>query len=301
MYDDLREGFTEYLRYERKLSENTIAAYERDVDQYLRWLDKEGIALPEIDKVVARSWLFRLSREKLSKNSLSRKISSIKRLYAYLIEIHAVQVNPFQTIHSPKKDKPLPKVIKEVDMEEFFSQLYKKDDPLSQRDQVLFELLYGSGMRVSEVCAVDISDVESGAHMRVIGKGNKERIVPLSRKTQEILARYLAAGGGRALLAEKAKGAPEKSALLLNHMGARLTRRGVIYIIDKYVRQGALHYHVSPHSFRHSFATHLLDHGADLKMIQELLGHSSLSTTQIYTKVSSTRLRELYNAGHPHA
>lgn len=202
MYDDLREGFTEYLRYERKLSENTIAAYERDVDQYLRWLDKEGIALPEVDKVVARSWLFRLSREKLSKNSLSRKISCIKRFYAYLIEIHAVQVNPFQTIHSPKKDKPLPKVIKEVDMEDFFSQLYKKDDPLSQRDQVLFELLYGSGMRVSEVCAVDISDVESGAHMRVIGKGNKERIVPLSRKTQEILARYLAAGGGRALLAE---------------------------------------------------------------------------------------------------
>ena len=114
-------------------------------------------------------------------------------------------MNPFQTIHSPKKDKPLPKVIKEVDMEEFFSQLYKKDDPLSQRDQVLFELLYGSGMRVSEVCAVDISDVESGAHMRVIGKGNKERIVPLSRKTQEILARYLAAGGGRALLAEKSQ------------------------------------------------------------------------------------------------
>ena len=109
MYDDLREGFTEYLRYERKLSENTIAAYERDVDQYLRWLDEEGIALPEVDKVVARSWLFRLSREKLSKNSLSRKISSIKRFYAYLIEIHAVQVNPFQMIHSPKKDKPCPR------------------------------------------------------------------------------------------------------------------------------------------------------------------------------------------------
>ena len=210
MYDDLREGFTEYLRYERKLSENTIAAYERDVDQYLRWLDKEGIALPEIDKVVARSWLFCLSREKLSKNSLSRKISSIKRFYAYLIEIHAVQVNPFQTIHSPKKDKPLPKVIKEVDMEEFFSQLYKKDDPLSQRDQVLFELPHTAPACVCRRYAQsDISDVESGAHMRVIGKGNKERIVPLSRKTQEILARYLAAGGGRALLAEKAKGAPE--------------------------------------------------------------------------------------------
>ena len=125
-------------------------------------------------------------------------------------------------------------------------------------------------------------------------------MVPLSKKTQEILQQYLAENGGRRFLANKAF-THNTDALLLNHLGQRLTRRGVIYIIDKYVEQGALHYHVSPHSFRHSFATHLLDHGADLKLIQELLGHSSLSTTQIYTKVSSTRLRELYNNGHPHA
>lgn len=184
-------------------------------------------------------------------------------------------------------------------MEAFFAALYAEDDPISQRDQVLFEFLYGSGLRVSELVAINREDVTHGERLRVVGKGQKERIVPLSTRTQEILKRYLSSEGGWAKLAAHAK--EKDTALLLNHLGRRLTRRGVIYIIDKYVEKGALQYHVSPHSFRHSFATHLLDHGADLKMIQELLGHSSLSTTQIYTKVSTKRLRELYNAGHPHA
>lgn len=301
MDEALLEGFSDYLRYERKLSENTVAGYLRDVTQYASWLDAEGIGLHEVDTVVARTYLFHLNREKLSKNSLSRKISSIKSFYHYLLEIHEIARNPFQTIHAPKKDKPLPKVIKEVDMEHFFSEIYSKNDALSQRDQVLFELLYGSGLRVSELVSLDVLDVTSGAYLRVVGKGHKERIVPLSKKTQEILARYLHDDGGRAALLSKGPAESPEPALLLNHLGGRLSRRGVIYILDKYVAKGALKYHVSPHSFRHSFATHLLDHGADLKMIQELLGHSSLSTTQIYTKVSSTKLRELYNAGHPHA
>lgn len=298
MYEQLCEGYEQYLRYERKLSENTIAAYKRDLDHFAEWLEAEGLSLLEVDNVVARSYLFHLNSEKLSKNSLSRKISSIKRFYAYLLETDVVQKNPFQSLHSPKHDKVLPQVIQEIDMAAFFDELYQNDDPLTQRDRVLFELLYGSGLRISEALALNVRDVSAQMLLRVIGKGNKERIVPLSKKAQEALAHYLAVQGGRAKLLQKNK---EEQALLLNHLGERLTRRGAIYLVDKYVKKGALRYHVSPHSFRHSFATHLLDHGADIKMIQELLGHSNLSTTQIYTKVSSKRLRELYNNGHPHA
>lgn len=298
MYEQLCEGYEQYLCYERKLSENTIAAYKRDLDHFAEWLEAEGLSLLEVDNVVARSYLFHLNSEKLSKNSLSRKISSIKRFYAYLLETDVVQKNPFQSLHSPKHDKVLPQVIQEIDMAAFFDELYQNDDPLTQRDRVLFELLYGSGLRISEALALNVRDVSAQMLLRVIGKGNKERIVPLSKKAQEALAHYLAVQGGRAKLLQKNK---EEQALLLNHLGERLTRRGAIYLVDKYVKKGALRYHVSPHSFRHSFATHLLDHGADIKMIQELLGHSNLSTTQIYTKVSSKRLRELYNNGHPRA
>lgn len=299
MSASMMEDFMSYLRFECKLSDNTIAAYKRDLEQFLGWLSAEGIAPTEVDAVTARAYIFYMGREKLSKNSVSRKLSSVRRFYAYLIETKQITVDPFQSIHSPKKEKPLPKVIQEVDMEAFFAALYAEDDPISQRDQVLFEFLYGSGLRVSELVAINKEDVTHGERLRVVGKGQKERIVPLSTRTQEILERYLSPEGGWAKLAAHTK--EKDTALLLNHLGRRLTRRGVIYIIDKYVEKGALQYHVSPHSFRHSFATHLLDHGADLKMIQELLGHSSLSTTQIYTKVSTKRLRELYNAGHPHA
>lgn len=301
MFEKILEDYLQYLRYERKLSENTINAYMRDIREYAQWLQGEGIDLDDVDTVVARTYLFRLKQEKLSKNSISRKVSSIKSLYGFLVDTDQITQNPFQSIHSPKKDKVLPKVINEIDMSHFFQAIYAGMDPLAQRDQVLFELLYGSGLRVSELVAINVNDITGGGALRVLGKGRKERIVPLSEKTKEILQRYLAAEGGRAALLSNGKSGNDETALLLNHLGTRLTRRGVIYIIDKYVAQGAIQYHVSPHNFRHSFATHLLDHGADLKMIQELLGHSSLSTTQIYTKVSSKRLRELYNEGHPHA
>ena len=299
MSNSVRSKYRNFLEYERKLSENSIDAYLRDLDLFADWVETEGLALEDVDSTIARTYLFHLGQLKLSKSSISRKISSIRLFYSFLVEEHHIETNPFQTIHAPKKNKTLPKVIKEVDMERFFNELYAKEDPLSQRDQVLFELLYGSGLRVSELVALNVSDVADKSYVKVMGKGKKERIIPLSKKTQDILKRYLSADGGREELQSHN---PEKCyALLLNHLGKRLTRRGVIYLIDKYVDKGALDYHVSPHSFRHSFATHLLDHGADLKMIQDLLGHDSLSTTQIYTKVSSTRLRNIYAEGHPRA
>lgn len=297
MYDELLEEYLKYLSLEKKLSVNTIAAYKRDVTQFMQWIDAEGVALDEVDKLIARNYVFQLGERKLSKNAVARKISSLKSFFGFLVEDGFFSLNPFRNIHAPKKDNVLPKVIQETDMSAFFDAIYEENTALAQRNQVLFELLYGSGLRVSEAVALNVKDVESGGLLRVKGKGNKERIVPLSKKSLEILEKYLAPDGGRAALACYRK----EEALILNHLGERLTRRGVIYIIDSYVEKGALHYHVSPHSFRHSFATHLLDHGADLKLIQELLGHASLSATQIYTKVSPARLREQYDAGHPHA
>ena len=298
MYEAELASYLEFLTFEKRLSENTLSAYERDIKQFLLWLEAENLSLEEVDKLAARNYVFYMGQKKLSKNAISRKLSSLKGFFAFLVEDGQRPINPFQTIHSPKKDKPLPKVVKEIDMSTFFDELYADDSPLAQRDQVLFELMYGSGLRVSEVVGLNVIDVKAHSLVRIMGKGSKERIVPLSAKSKEILERYLAIDGGRAKLAI---GRDQETALILNHLGKRLTRRGVIYIIDQYVEKGALHYHISPHSFRHSFATHLLDHGADLKLIQELLGHASLSTTQIYTKVSAARLREQYDAGHPHA
>lgn len=299
MYSRFRSEYKSYLTYERKLAEQSIDAYLKDLDLFEQWVDLEGLSLIEVDGTIARTYLYYLGQNNISKSSMSRKISSLRLFYSFLVDCNEIDANPFRNIHSPKKDKTLPKVIKEIDMELFFEDVYSRDDPLSQRSQVLFELLYGSGLRVSELVALNVSDVENKSYIRVIGKGRKERIVPLSKKSIKALDTYLAPNGGRAALQEKNDEVCH--ALLLNNRGKRLTRRGVIYVIDKYVEKGALQYHVSPHSFRHSFATHLLDHGADLKMIQEILGHDSLSTTQIYTKVSSSRLRELYNEGHPRA
>lgn len=298
MYEVELASYLEFLTFEKRLSKNTLSAYERDIKQFLLWLEAENLSLEEVDKLAARNYVFYMGQKKLSKNAISRKLSSLKGFFAFLVEDGQRPINPFQTIHSPKKDKPLPKVVKEIDMSTFFDELYADNSPLAQRDQVLFELMYGSGLRVSEVVGLNVIDVKDHSLVRIMGKGSKERIVPLSAKSKEILERYLAFDGGRAKLAI---GRDQETALILNHLGKRLTRRGVIYIIDQYVEKGALHYHISPHSFRHSFATHLLDHGADLKLIQELLGHASLSTTQIYTKVSAARLREQYDAGHPHA
>lgn len=291
--DNLLE-YKEYLLLERGFSVNTVDAYLRDVKKYLEWLRIESIGYKEVDISIARGYLFYLNKLGLKKSTVARCVSSIRGYYQYLMLYHFVNENPFLGIQTPKKEKHLPQVINERDLSSFFEIIYKKNQPLDQRDQVLFELLYGSGLRVSEVISLNVDDVIHKSFFKILGKGNKERMVPLSKKSIDILEKYIS-NGREKLLGENT------NALLLNYKGERLTRRGVIYIINQYINNGALIYHVSPHSFRHSFATHLLDHGADIKLIQELLGHSSLSTTQIYTKVSASRLKEAYKNGHPHA
>ncbi|MBQ5668626.1 MAG: tyrosine-type recombinase/integrase, partial [Peptococcaceae bacterium] len=173
-------------------------------------------------------------------------------------------------------------------------------NPAQLRDKAIFELLYSSGLRVSELVDIDVSDIQKQKGiLRIIGKGSKERIVPVGEQAQFAIERYLESG--RSLLLKNAKSEDAESALFLNQQGGRLTVRGVQYLLEQYIKKGALKYKVSPHAFRHTFATHLLDNGADLRVIQELLGHESLSTTQVYTEVSRSHLQQIYMKAHPRA
>ena len=197
---------------------------------------------------------------------------------------------------APKKEKHLPSVINEIDITQFLDDFLSGEEPAQLRDKAIFELLYSSGLRVSELVNLDLNTVNKQKGMlRILGKGNKERVVPIGEQAQCAIARYLESG--RPFLVKQ----QEETGLFLNQQGNRLTSRGVEYILEQYIKKGALKYKVTPHAFRHSFATHLLDNGADLRVIQELLGHESLSTTQIYTEVSKSHLQQVYLKTHPRA
>lgn len=293
---ELLNKYVSYIQYEKFLSDETLKAYQKDISLFSDWVHSEGYTVLDVDCVLARNYLFYLKDNNYSHSSIARKISSLKSFYKYLYDTSILESNPFNKVRVPKKSKHLPKVIQEKDMMNFFDVLYQSNSPIDQRNQLIFELLYGSGLRVSELVSIDLEDIIDASLLRVMGKGKKERIVPISQKAQEILEKYVQEG--RLDLVKKSS---EKAALLVNANGGRLTRRGITYIIEQYIKKGAIYYHVSPHTFRHSFATHLLDHGADIKLIQDLLGHSSLSTTQIYTKVSPAKLMKIYHEGHPRA
>lgn len=289
------EAFLEERARLKRQSPNTILAYRRDLLQYEQWLRAEAIEGWEIDLSTARLYLYFLHEADYRSSTVARKCSALRAFYQHLMQAGLIATNPFRHLNGPKRQKRLPVVVPEREMVAFLEALSQERDPLAQRDSALFELLYGSGLRVSEVTALDLSSLHDLSFVEVHGKGQKERVVPLSKASIASLRRYL--DEARPQLLKN----PTEKALFLNHLGERLTRRGVAYLIDRHVEQGALQLGVSPHVFRHSFATHLLDHGADLRMIQELLGHESLSTTQLYTGVSTSGLLEMYRKTHPRA
>ena len=299
-FDEQLEAFLNYLLIEKKYAPKTIIAYRRDLTQFKQFLiDYNGgqtVDMHELSYRDARYYLAYLQERQLAKSTIGRKAASLKSFCKYLKLEGDLEDNPVDLLSSPRKSKVLPKVLTEVDLEEFFEGFYQKKDPVSLRDCALFELLYSSGLRVSEVVALNVQDVSDDAHiLRIIGKGRKERIVPVGSKARQAIAQYLT--DGRLKLNKKQLAKP----LFLNHHGDRLTSRGVTYVLDQYFKQGALKAKISPHVFRHSFATHLLDNGADLRVIQELLGHESLSTTQIYTQVSKAQMQHVYFKTHPRA
>lgn len=301
-YTDLLNEYLAYIEKEKGYSINTVKSYRRDLEDFGEFLQQSygDLVIDEITYQQGRYYLAYLQRKGLAKSTIARKSTAIRQFFAYLKEDEQIDDNTLTLLATPKKGKRLPKVLSEMDIEKFFEDFLKDDDPASVRDRALFELLYSSGMRVSEAVTLNISDVanlDKVSVLRIVGKGQKERIVPVGSKAKEAIGRYLA--HSRAILAKNS--VDEENALFLNQHGGRLTARGVDYLLDEYFKKGTLKYKVSAHVLRHSFATHLLDNGADLRVIQELLGHESLSTTQVYTEVSASHLKAVYHKYHPRA
>lgn len=286
--------FIEYLRIVKNYSENTIKNYELDLEEFKVYLDHKQITNFEVDYKEIRSYLEYLSKLKYSKATISRKISSLRTFYNFLYKNKKVKNNPMPLISNPKKDKKLPKFLFINEVEELLS---KPDESIvGLRDLLIMELLYSTGLRVSELVNIKLNDINKNEKtVRILGKGSKERIVIYGNVCSDILNKYLNESRS------KIKDSNKTDYLILNQKGGRLTDRSIRNIINKYINQTSIKKHISPHTLRHTFATHLLDNGADLKAVQELLGHADLGTTQIYTHISNERLREVYRKNHPRA
>ncbi|RSL33158.1 tyrosine recombinase XerC [Salibacterium salarium] len=290
--------FMQYLQVEKNASALTVQAYHKDLEDFKSFLQAEGIPFPfEVDTDVSRLYFNHLYEKNFHRASTARKISVLRSFYKYLIREELLDTNPFTSSSLPKKDKKLPRFLYEQELTILFDSFDINKD-LDQRDLAIFELLYATGMRVSEMCRVERRDInEDLGTILVKGKGAKERYVPVGSFALEAVSFYCK--HAREKLANK-KAVPE-SALLLNNKGGSLTERGVRFIVNKRVKQVSYTLNISPHDLRHTFATHLLNQGADLRSVQDLLGHAHLSTTQIYTHVTKDRLKEVYDNAHPRA
>lgn len=276
-------------------SEHTVVAYQTDLGQFFRFvaqeqgLEPEILTVDSIDVYIVRSFLGVLAEHGLARKSMARKLASLRSFFKFLCRKELLKINPVQRVASPKLGRKLPHFLY-LDQVEGLLRATDCSNLLGCRDRVILELLYGSGLRVSELIGLNREslDLESGL-IRVLGKGNKERVVPVTNYAIEAIGAYLEMR------------VDHHRALLLNYQGSRLSDRSVRRILDKLVSKISLEQHVNPHMLRHSFATHLLDGGADLRSVQELLGHQKLSSTQIYTHLTRERLKEVFTEAHPRA
>ena len=282
-----------YLEKERNYSKYTIDNYERDLNDLNDYLKSKKINYCKLSKDDIREYLKYLDDLKLSKATISRILSSLRSFYGYLMIQKKVLVNPFKMIRNPKKDKKLPKYLSYQEFMELLDKL-KQDDDLSIRNRLILELLYATGLRVSELVNIKLNDIDiKNKTIKVMGKGSKERIVYFGDYAKEVLGDYLS-NNRNDLLNGK-----QSDYLFINKNGDELTVSGIEYVINQIIKGTSLKYKISPHVLRHTFATHLLEEGADIRSVQTLLGHSSLSTTQIYTHVSNEYLRKVYRDAFP--
>lgn len=288
------DKFSEYIILEKHYSNDTVINYTKDLDDFYNYLDSKKIkSINSVDYNVIRGYLMYLHEKEYSKKTINRHISTLKSFFKYLLGEHYIKDNPMSLVSGPKLDKKLPKVLYYEELEKLLN-VEEDDDVISLRNCLILELLYSTGIRVSELVNIKLSDIDKhNTQINIFGKGSKERVVIYGSVCKDKLNKYLSSRN------ELDKYNSEY--LLLNNLGRKLTTRGIRYIIDKIIKEGGLKFHISPHVLRHTFATHMLNEGADLKSVQELLGHENLSTTQIYTHVSNERLRSVYLNSHPRA
>lgn len=298
--------FGDYLNYERNVSPHTLRNYMSDLEQFLDFLcpkDPSGnrrvVDVHDINHITIREYLATLYAQQRKKTSIARKLATLRSFFKFLCREEIIELNPARLVSSPRLEKRLPRVLP---IEEMFRFLETPDTStlLGTRDRAILELLYATGCRVAELAGLNLDDLDFKRESVLLrGKGRKERIVPFGSKAKEALYAYIDSRGE--LLAAAPEPRRNSRALFLNYQGTRITTRSIGRMIEKYVRECAMLHDISPHSIRHSFATHLLSAGADLRAIQELLGHASLSSTQIYTQVSIEQLMNVYDKAHPRA
>lgn len=290
--------FLNYLMIEKNSSPYTIEHYEKDINDFTSFLKQQAIeGFAAVSYVLVRHYLVTLHEKKYARNTVARKISSMRSFYRFLNREKVVEQNPFAMASLPKKAKMLPQFLYEKELEKLFN-VSDISTPIGQRNQAILELLYGTGMRVSECCKLQLKDLDLFVEAALVkGKGKKERYVPIGSFAKEALERYIS--DGRKLLLEKKEN--KTDSLFLNYKGEPLSARSVRNILNKIIEESSLNIHISPHVLRHTFATHMLNEGADLRAVQELLGHSQLSSTQVYTHVTKDHLKKIYNNAHPRA
>jgi integrase/recombinase XerC len=334
------ESYLQYLVSVKNSSPHTISNYGKDLRQFVAFLTPPGVSLPALTAInhrIIREFVAHLHDQGLEKTSIARKLAALRSFFKYCVREGKLNESPARLVPTPKLPKRIPSILSAEEMNSFLNHLaemggslpkstkkskkerspaealalrnepkLREEDLLLRRDRALLELLYAAGLRVSELTGLDLVDIEQKERvLRVTGKGNKERIVPYGNKAQEALDKYwplreqllLQTSGGYA----SSTATPHSEAVFLNYAGRRLTQRSVGRIVKKYVRLVNMNWDLHPHSLRHAFATHLLADGADLRAIQELLGHQSLSTTQKYTHASIRQLMDIYDKSHPHA
>lgn len=294
--EDHLQSFIHYLTVEKGLSKNTLESYKRDLKQFIAYLRKsEQSKIEEISRQNIVSYLMVLREQGKATSTISRSMASIRAFFQFLLRDQKIISDPSIHLETPKIERRLPKVLSIAEVEALL-QAPQSSTAFGQRDRAMLELLYATGIRVSELISLSLEDVHlQMGFVKCLGKGSKERVIPLGRVAIESLEQYIQVGRHKLDKRKRSK------ALFLNHHGNPISRQGFWKIIKKHAKDAGIEKDIMPHTIRHSFATHLLENGADLRSVQEMLGHADISTTQIYTHVTKTRLKDVYSKAHPRA
>lgn len=289
------EAFLHYITVEKGLSNNTIEAYYRDISAFITYLEKQNHTFTGLSRQQLMEYLIELKQAGMAQSSITRNISTLRALFQFLIRDRYIEEDPTAHLETPKQQRKLPKVLSASEVEALLA-VPESSTPLGQRDSAMLELLYATGIRVSELVTLKLDDIHlQMGFIKCLGKGSKERIIPLGRFAIERLNYYIQ--NGRYKLTHKQR----HDYLFVNQHGKPLTRQGFWKILKKLAQEAQIKKEITPHTLRHSFATHLLENGADLRSVQEMLGHADISTTQIYTHITKARMKDVYTKAHPRA